>query len=149
MLAWLLILLAALVGVFYMLSGDGTSLSDLGGGNIAYIVAGGALVVLYLMTISSDYRGRVGTALRHGAIWLGLGLALVTAYAYRSEITTAAYRVVGEIVPPGQIVDAGTSENGERAVRLRRHPNGHFLARGPVNGVTLSMLVDTGASTVC
>jgi aspartyl protease family protein len=148
MLAWLLIVLAGLVGLFYLLSGDASSLSELSGGNIAYMIAGGALIVLYLMTVSADYRGRAGTALRHVAIWLGIGLAFVTAYAYRSELTTAAYRVVGEIVPPGQVVDAGTGENGERSVRLRRHPNGHFLARASVNGVTLSMLVDTGASTV-
>lgn len=148
MLAWLLIVLAGLVGLFYLLSGDGSGLSSLGGGNIAYLVAGGALVVLYLMTVSTDYRGRGRTALRHIAIWLGLGLAFVTIYTYRSELTTAAYRVVGEIVPPGQVIDTGTNESGERSVRLRRHPNGHFLARGSVNGVTLSMLVDTGASTV-
>lgn len=51
MLAWLLIVLAGLVGLFYLLSGDASSLSELSGGNIAYMIAGGALIVLYLMTV--------------------------------------------------------------------------------------------------
>ena len=37
---------------------------------------------------------------------------------------------------------------GERAVRVRRRPDGHFIARAEVNGANLGMLVDTGASSV-
>jgi aspartyl protease family protein len=37
---------------------------------------------------------------------------------------------------------------GEKAVRIRRQPDGHFVARTAVNGANVTMLVDTGASTV-
>ena len=37
---------------------------------------------------------------------------------------------------------------GERSVRIRRRPDGHFVAKTQVNGVSLNMLIDTGASTV-
>ena len=40
------------------------------------------------------------------------------------------------------------TEPGERAVRLRRQSDGHFSARADVNGRTIKLLVDTGASTV-
>jgi aspartyl protease family protein len=148
MLAWLVLVLAALVGLFLLLSGSGGSLSDLGGDNIAYLIGGGALVLLYIVSLSHDYRGRAGTAMRHAAVWLGLGLALVVAYTYRGEIKEIAYRVAGEVVPPGHVLTVETGEDGERAVRLRRQTSGHFLARGSVNGAALSMIVDTGASTV-
>jgi aspartyl protease family protein len=51
-------------------------------------------------------------------------------------------------MPPGHGIVVDTVEHGESAVRLRRHPDGHFLAMGSVNGVALSLLIDTGASTV-
>jgi len=148
MLAWLVLLLAVLVGLFLMLSGDASAITNLKGGEIAYLIGGGALVLLYVVSLSADYRGRAGTAVRHALVWLGIALALVVAYAYRTELTAVGYRVAGEILPPGHGVVLDTVERGESAVRLRRHPDGHFLATGTVNGVNLSLLIDTGASTV-
>jgi aspartyl protease family protein len=146
---WLLfLLLGLLIGVFFLLSGNADALGTIDGGMAAYILVAGALLVVYLLSISEDYRGRAGAALRHGAIWLGLITALVTGYSYRSELTAAAYRVAGEILPPGQTLTVEPREAGEQAVRLRRHGSGQFVARGAVNGVSLSLLVDTGASTV-
>jgi len=148
MLGWLVIVLLALVGLFFLLSGEPAAVSELGGDGIAYLITGGALVLLYLASIGGAYRGRAGQALGHVATWLGLGLLFVIAYSYRSEIATVAYRVAGEVVPPGQGITVEPAQTGERAVRLRRHPNGHFMARGEVNGQALRLLVDTGASTV-
>jgi aspartyl protease family protein len=148
MLVWLVLLLGALVTLFLVLSGDASALSDLGGDKIAYLIGGGALMLLYLASLSADYRGRAGAAVRHALAWLGIGLALVVAYTYRDELTAIGYRVAGEVLPPGRGMVVNSVEPGESAVRLRRHPDGHFLATGSVNGVSLTMLVDTGASTV-
>jgi aspartyl protease family protein len=144
----LLLLLGGLVALFFMLSGGTASLAGFDGGMLAYFLVACALVLVYFFSISDDYRGRAGAALRHGAIWLGLLLALITGYSYRGELTAVAYRVAGEILPPGQTLVVEPREAGERAVRLRRQEGGHFVARGSVNGVSLGMLVDTGASTV-
>jgi aspartyl protease family protein len=148
MLVWLVLLLAALVALFLFLSGDASAFSDLGGDKIAYLVGGGALILLYLASLSADYRGRAGAAVRHASVWAGIGLGLVVAYTYRGELTAVVYRVAGEVLPPGQGLVVDTVERGESAVRLRRHPDGHFLATGTINGVSLSLLIDTGASTV-
>jgi aspartyl protease family protein len=148
MLAWLMLVLASLVALFFLLTGDASTLFERDGDDIAYLLGGGALLLLYIFALSGDYRGRAGEALRHGATWLGLGLALIIGYSYRGELTEVAYRVTGEVMPPGQGVAVATGEAGERAVRLRRHPSGHFVARGAVNGSPLSLLIDTGASTV-
>jgi len=37
---------------------------------------------------------------------------------------------------------------GERAVQIRKRSDGHFMVKTEANGISLSMLVDTGASTV-
>lgn len=148
MLALLLIVLAVLVGVFYLLSGSGGPLGEIGGGEIAYIIVGGALVAVYVLSISGDYRGRAGKAARHVAIWLGIVLALIVGYSYRAELSQVVDRVAGEVLPPGQSMTVVTGDPGERTVRLRRIPGGHFVARGTVNGTAMGLLVDTGATTV-
>lgn len=147
MLAILLVILIGLVALYWGLSGDTDSFSALAGEHAPYIIGALALAGLYLMTLSGDYQGRRRDAVRHAATWLALGLALIVAYTYRDELKIVAYRVAGEVLPPGHSLLVDTGQTGEQAVRLRRHDT-HFVARGSVNGVTMSLLVDTGASTV-
>jgi aspartyl protease family protein len=148
MLLVLVAILVGLVALFWGLSGDTDRLTQLAGDNAGYILAALALLALYLMTVSGDYYGRRRDAVRHAAIWLGIGCLLIVGYTYREELRTVVYRVAGEVLPPGHTILIDTTPAGEQAVRLRRHDNGHFVARGAVNGVSLSLLVDTGASTV-
>ncbi len=75
-------------------------------------------------------------------------MGLVTAYAYRTDLEAVVMRVAGELMPPGQAVVVEETSRGEHAVRLRKQPNGHFAVRANVNGAAMSLLVDTGASTV-
>lgn len=147
MLAILLILLAGLIALFWGLDGDTGAMASLANDNIGYIVGFVALLMLYLATMSGDYHGRRRVAVRHAITWIAIGLAFVVAYAYRAEIGSVLNRVAGEVLPPGHTIMVETTA-GEQAVRLRRQENGHFLARGAANGVSLMMLVDTGASTV-
>lgn len=148
MLAILLAILAGLVVLFWSLSGDSERVTAIAGENAPYIIGMLALVGLYLVTTSGDYRGRTRDAIRHAAAWLGVGLALIVGYTYREDIRAVAYRVAGEVLPPGHTILVETAPTGEQAVRLRRQDNGHFVARGAANGVSLALLVDTGASTV-
>lgn len=147
MLYWLLGLLAALVALFYLTSGEGGALAGLEGGEIAMLVMGLSLAGLYLASLAGDYRGRILEAARHAGIWIALALMLVAGYAFRDEIGSVADRVGGELLPPGTALTIGTADT-ERAVRLRKHPDGHFVAKGTVNGANIELLVDTGASTV-
>lgn len=148
MLAVLVLILTALVLLFWSLSGDSGALfaqfADYG----PYAIGLGALAVLYIVLLFGDYRGRTREAIRHAGFWIGLALLLVVGYSFREELRTAAYRVAGEVLPPGHSILVDTSPTGAHAVRIRRQESGHFVARGTANGVGLSMLVDTGASTV-
>ncbi len=148
MLAVLLAVLAALVALFWSLNGDGSELTTILGDNIGYVLGLLALALLYLAFLSGDYHGRRRDAVRHAAMWMLIGLALVVGYTYREELRTVVNRVAGEVLPPGHTILMETTPTGEQAVRLRRQDNGHFVARGAANGVSLALLVDTGASTV-
>ena len=153
MLGWLLLVLVGLVGLFAYLNGNPEALSGLGvaslsGETVVYVAVGVTLVSIYIYSLSGDYRGRIGEALRHVAIWLIITGGLVTAYTYRSDLEVVVMRVAGELLPPGQAVVVEPQSGGEHAVRLRKQPNGHFSVRANVNGTTMNLLVDTGASTV-
>lgn len=148
MLVWLMVLLGVLVGLFYLLSGQQGPLAGLDGGELAFAAVFGALALLYLASLAGDYRGRAMHGLRHAGIWVGLFFALIAGYSFRDDLGHVVQRVGGELLPAGTPLQEATGQDGERAVRLRKHVSGHFLARGSVNGAPVSMLVDTGASSV-
>lgn len=147
MLIWLVILLAGLVGTFFIFQSRPEAAAAM------LNVETGALVValatvLYIAIIVTTSGGRFGQMLRHLAIWGGLALALMVGYAYRDEVAVVANRVAGEIMPPGVGMSVETGIPGERAVRIRKRRDGHFTAAASINGASMAMLVDTGASTV-
>jgi aspartyl protease family protein len=104
------------------------------------------------------YRGRLGQGARDLALWVGLGSILVAGYGFRDEFRVIGYRMFGDLMPPGEAQSiqqssgrdalGRESQSQERAVRIRKRADGHFVAKTEVNGVTVTMLVDTGASSV-
>ena len=112
-------------------------------------MAGGiALLVLILPALFGSYRGRIGGAIRDMVSWAAIAVVLIGGYSYRDELGRIAFRIAGELSPPGATVHVEQGQAGERAVRIRKRGDGHFVARVSVDGAAVSMLVDTGASTV-
>ena len=116
-----------------------------------------AVSVVFLLVIGMSslglYRGRLGQSVRDLAIWLALGTMLVAGYSFREEFRLIGHRIFGELMPPGDAQSIVRSEGSDidgrdRAVRIRKRSDGHFVAKTEVNGVVVTMLVDTGASSV-
>lgn len=147
MMAWLLILLVALVGAFYAFSTRPEAVATLMNMETGAMIFAAAMV-LYLVILLTTQGGRVGQALKHLTVWGGLMLALVGGYAYRDELSIVASRVAGDLLPPGVGMTVETGVTGEKAVRVRKRRDGHFTAAAKVNGSAMSLMVDTGASTV-
>lgn len=105
---------------------------------LAVFVGGGML---------GSYRGRAGTMLRDAITWLALGLGLVTLYAYKDDLMPIAARVVGELLP-GSAMTVEQSSGGLTEVRIRKRLDGHFNATVQINGKSVSMIVDTGATSI-
>jgi len=139
--------LMALVGLF-LFSYAGVDVSGYGTLELVIFAVIAVVLIVYLMSLLSDYRGRAATAMRHAAIWLGVFLALAVGYTFRNDLSNAARRVASETVPPGVGISFPSDEKGRNAVRIRRRTDGHFSARGKVNNASMDLLVDTGASTV-
>lgn len=119
------------------------------GGSLAWnadttpAVIGNLLIVAVLLgSLIMHWRGSLTDAARYTMIWLAILFALVLGYSYRSDFNNAWQRITGELNPATPI------ERTVGEVVLRRADDGHFHADVVVNGATIRMLVDTGATTI-
>jgi len=146
--AWIVLALLIGAGVFLFLRGGSDVLSGLSTGEIVTLASGLLLATIYIISLFNDERTRPLQAIRYILIWLAIGFGLIAGYSYREELSAVTDRVMGELRPPGDIVSVETGEEGERAVRVRRRLDGHFAVRASVNGQSMTLMVDTGASSV-
>jgi len=140
-LIWVIVGLAALLIFKAMASGS----SNLDGDDGMQLVYYGALILLISSGIFAAQRN-MGEAFRNLAIWALIILGLVTAYLYRNDVQDVASRVTAGLVPgrAATIVD----ENGFNTVVLYKAQNGHYQAETIIDGAPISMMVDTGASSI-
>jgi aspartyl protease family protein len=99
----------------------------------ALVLIGGAVLTMF--------RSNLSKSLEYLLIWVVIGLALVLGYTYRFELSDIGDRVMAELMP-GRAVSKG------RVVELSRGNTGDFQISTEVNGRTVPMILDTGASTV-
>lgn len=148
MTAWIMLALAILLGIYIVAGGGSDVIAGLEFGQWVYIALAMALAGVCAISLAFDYAGKGMKALRHALSYVAAFLALMGAYTYRTELTDAAARVGYELSPSGTPIEVDVGRPGERSVRLRKRTGGQFAARTEVNGVAVTMLVDTGASTV-
>lgn len=146
--AWIVLALLIGAGAWLFLRGSPELLSGLDTGDIITIAVGLLLATFYIISLINDESTRPMQAIRHILIWLAIGFCLIAGYSYREELSTVVSRVGGELVPSGQVVSVEAGEEGERAVRVRRRLDGHFAVQASVNGQAMTLMVDTGASSV-
>lgn len=116
--------------------------------DIAVIATGLAAVLLVVPALFGAYRGRTRSAFRDLVVWTSVGMLAGFGYSYRDEIGDMAYRIAGEFAPHSSTPVAEPQPEGDRSHRIKRRRDGHFTVSVTVNGASVPMLVDTGASTV-
>ena len=145
---WLPLIALIVGGLALVLRGEGQTIAGFSDQDFASLLIGGTLLVFIGTSVLAGYRGQIGTALKHLGVWALIAGGLMGGYVYKAEVVELAHRITGELMPPGetQIVEPRTA--GERAVRIRRRTDGHFVARVRIGNTSITTLVDTGASTV-
>jgi aspartyl protease family protein len=118
--------------------GEDAGLSELNLGSLAQkivvlVVAGAVALMLF--------RERFAQALTAALFWVVLALVLVVGYSYRFELHDVADRVMTELAP-------GHATTQGRTVQVARAANGDFAVTAQINGARVSMVLDTGASSV-
>ena len=118
-------------------------------GEVAALAAVIGLVFFLVSAIVGVFRGRFGQALRDVFCWTAIAGTIYFGFTYREEVAWVGRRLANDFL--SQQTDVTTTDqrlDTVRAVRIPRRSDGHFVARVRVNGQTVNMLVDTGASTV-
>lgn len=136
-------------GVLYLLSSTDADIpSGINPDKFVRFIAGMSILAFVGSAVAASYRGRAATAVRHAFDWMLIFLLAIAAYTYRAELQTLANRVAAELTVPLLQAPEPVAVEGGRAARILRQWSGHFVARTIVNGRTIEMLIDTGASTV-
>ncbi|MEZ5774631.1 MAG: TIGR02281 family clan AA aspartic protease [Hyphomicrobiaceae bacterium] len=148
MASWIALFLLVLAGFALVLYHDAGTIGGFDNAELAALVAGVALLIFIGTPLIGRYRGQIGTAFRDFVIWAAFAFVLVAGYGFRSEIMMVVDRVAGELAPAGTYTTVATGSETGGAVRVRRHSDGHFEIRVDLNRSPVSMIVDTGASTV-
>ena len=146
MTTWVALFILALAAML-LVSNESGMIAGLDSDTFGYVALLLALAVFVGGGLLGSYRGRIGSMTRDAVTWLALGLGLVTIYAYKEELMPIAARVVGELLP-GSAMTVEQSTGGVTEVRIRKRLDGHFTAAVKINGTSISMIVDTGASTI-
>jgi len=132
------------IGAVVLVSmGSDGQLFGLSDNDLARLVYGVALLaVIGTFALSS---GRLSGGLRMIAIWLAIFLVMVAGDQYRYELQDVAARLSGGLIAGSPI--SNTDSEGRKAVFVDKGGDGHFQVRATVDGSTVTMLVDTGATS--
>lgn len=99
---------------------------------LAFLVVGGRTLK----------RSELGESAKALLIWAGVILVLVTLYVYRGPLERFAAPVLNELSP-----SRVTMLDGGSQVAISRAADGHFRFEAQIDGRSIPMMVDTGAST--
>ncbi len=130
------------VGIALLISADAGSLVGLTQDQTAALVP---MLVLLIVFAGGAFarRHRFGELVGNLALWIGIFGVVLVGYTYRDDLSGVASRVVGEILPGQAIVE------GERGTAtFRRGRGGHFQVNAAINGETIPLIFDTGATAV-
>ncbi len=131
----------------YAITGEGDTIAGLPREDFPRL-AGPLAILIFLMSGAARLTpGRGGQALKALGIWAAIGLVLAGVYTYRAELGAAGDRVV-EQLQPGSVQTISQGAGGRGTIVKIKKIEGHFIATAKVNGRTVHMIVDTGASTV-
>ena len=101
---------------------------------ILLVFVGGAVLMFF--------RENFMQAVQAAVFWVVVGLLLVVAYTYRFELKDVSERVMAELMP------GRAASRGARMVEIARGRAGEFSVSAQVNGASIPMALDTGASAV-
>jgi aspartyl protease family protein len=138
---WLLLIGLALSVVVLIARHDAGTVGPLSTDDFASFAAKIALLVFLGSSALVVFRESIGKALQIVLIWIVIGLALALGYTYRFELRGVYDRVMAEMVP-------GRAATRGRVVEVARSRAGEFGISTRVNGGTVPMILDTGASAV-
>ncbi len=138
---WVVMAGMGLALVLLVLNHEQGSVGNIDSDDFARMTKLVALLAMLSGGIVILFRQSIFKAFKIVMFWAGIGLVLATGYTYRFELRHAYERVMAELVP-------GRAASKGRIVEIARGRAGEFGVTTQVNGGTIAMVLDTGASAV-
>lgn len=136
---WLFMLLLLFFGAIQIMGLGGTEGDTGESKQLVYLtVLGAGMIVAGTLRLLFHSGGGV----RHIVSWLTVIAIMVTGFSYRGEIHDVYLRLTDK-----RLQSVAMTHTGGEA-ELRRAWDGHYRAETKINGVSMRLLVDTGASMV-
>ena len=154
--AWIALTLLLIAGLTLVLRNDATTLVGVDTVDIAAVIAAVGLLIFLAGPALGRPSGRASALIRDLGIWGGIALVVFTVVYVRSDLAEFLARPsakpenvsVSTLRSPIQVTDAEGAARGKRALRVRRKDGRGFVTNTRVNGVNLTMLIDTGATFI-
>ncbi|MBK8008499.1 MAG: TIGR02281 family clan AA aspartic protease [Rhizobiales bacterium] len=140
---WLVIFGLVMAVIVLISRHDEGSVGAMDTDSFASLVYFSALLFLIGGGFYSVFYGRFQERLKSVGIWIGIVALLAVAYNYRSDVVRVVDRLF-TVVTPDQDITASIPNH----VRVDSNTTGDFNVHVQVNGASLPMLIDTGASSV-
>jgi len=136
-------LLAILAAVLLILvaKSDGTIMVSHRPADVAALAVKIALAVFVAALVLTLLRKRFSRALETAMLWVAIALLLVVGYGFQSELRDVSERLLAEYLP-------NRAMSRSRVVEITRGGQGNFAVAAHLNSARVSMVLDTGASTV-
>ena len=144
-LLWPIFGLIAVTVLLLAVNDDSGTLFGMANGDFAALMYGAVLAMVFGAAVLAR-RQPWGDMLRNALLWMLIVFVLVAGYVYRYELQDIGARLSGGLLPGSPV--AGINADGRPTITLVGANDGHFRARGSVNGEAVDFLVDTGASVV-
>jgi aspartyl protease family protein len=140
-LLWFLLAVVTVVMFLLIVQQDDGAFAGLSRFDISSLGVKVIVVVFLGALVLALFRERFTQALESALIWAVIAVLLAVGYTYRFELKEVGDRILAELVP-------GHAATRGRVVEISRSGNGNFGVTARVNGARVSMVLDTGASSV-
>lgn len=140
-LLWFLVAIGLIALFFIFLEQNGITVVGLDAVDMSSATVRLVILAVVLVVAISMFRGRFSQAIKFILVWIVIALALAVGYTYRFELREVADRVMAEFVP-------GHAATRGRMVEIARGQGGNFTILTQINSARVSMIFDTGASSV-
>ena len=140
-LLWILLLTLGVGMLALVVRHDQGTIAGLQTGDFASLIYKIALLVFIGGAVLALFRDRIADAFRAAMFWVVIGLLLAVGYTYRYDLRDVGDRVLAELIP-------GRAATRNGAVEISRGRGGEFQIATQVNGASVAMVLDTGASSV-
>jgi aspartyl protease family protein len=140
-LLWFVLAIGLVALGFIYLEQNGITVANLSALDTSSLTVKVVTLAVLAVIVIGLFRGRFSEAIRSILIWIAIVLSLAIGYTYRFELREVADRVMAEFLP-------GHAATRGRIVEVARGSGGNFMVATQVNGARVTMIFDTGASSV-